>query len=621
MELSTFGPYSKRFLGLSLIPPGHNGAIVSFPLSISLKDGRGVKALMAADTYGWTHLEASPDLRFFTLRYYLSPEHDVYADAEFSVLSDDSFVCSVDLVNNSDKDIEAVLETGLVHEWERPSMTVKTPKPSALIQADEYKSLVSYNSYALDGEPVCVRRMLFASNQRVLEGGIGEWPGDSAKYDFSLKSDIQDASVYIRYSKTGARLQRWRIEIDGKETVAGFVKTADEYGSYTGWNWLEVPLGKLTEGSHSLQLTVLDPENSAFLKEEYERNIYGNLCAADSVNKMDIAFDCYVVASSGACPDLWVTRSAEFPGRLEYSFSEGRALVKDRKLRQNGCFVIGADNPWCNSGSTVADFTANENMQHHLQILKPAGKNSDSIDFLCEPSMKIELEPLHVEKGERRLVYFAVVNGKTIAEADERWRKLRDEGFESIMLRARAAYESVRFRTYDSEFGNSVRHIAAYLLSSLNYPLRIADKVVVGESPAKCAFPVLYTWDAGLTAIGQIEVSEERAKRNISQYLECDRERSGFVQHGTALPTQIYAVWALFQKSGDINVIRSYYDAIKNAALFYCGRHKASSSLRNGNGMINTSDVWYNAIGMDDYPVQVHLVKNNQITHGEFPET
>jgi hypothetical protein len=338
---------------------------------------------MTSNPASWTHIEASEDLRYFTVRYNLTEAMDIYADAEYSVVRDEGFVCCIGLVNNTNNDVSINFETGYIHEWERPGMSLKIPKGAVLIQADDYSDI---------RERVCVRQILFASNQKALEGSR-----ECINYCFTSKNAIDEGSLYIRYYKTGISLQKWELSIDGNRKEFCITKTAESYGSYTGWKWIEVPFGKITEGEHQFSLRAVDYDSQ-------------------------VAFDCFVAACKGFDTSSWVLRVPELPMHIEYSFSEGMALLKDRKLRQNGCFVIGADQAWSENFYEQSD------------------------DTVCVESLKLRSKTVLAKSHERTCFFFAVSNARTISEADVNWRNMNKEGFESIILRSR----SVRLNSLDT---------------------------------------------------------------------------------------------------------------------------------------------------------------------------
>jgi hypothetical protein len=160
-----------------------------------------------------------------------------------------------------------------------------------------------------------------------------------------------------------------------------------------------------------------------------------------------------------------------------------------------------------------------------------------------------------------------------------------------------------------------------YTVTNISFPNFIINRHVLGVCPGKFHFNMLYQWDAGMTALAQAQVAKQLAVDNILQYSTEGDPARGFIQHGTALPTHIYALWELFQHTGDRRTLARLSGPMRHAYLFYTGRHPASTTLRNRDGFINPTNIWYNCLGMDDYPVQQHLAQNNLLTHAAMPET
>jgi len=98
LTLPQWGPYTKRYIGVSHIPDETSG--IRFDLSVfpGLYNRRIIipNVLFASDYHPW---EATPDLNYFSFRHELEWKDQVYTDISYSKITDTSRLIRTECVN------------------------------------------------------------------------------------------------------------------------------------------------------------------------------------------------------------------------------------------------------------------------------------------------------------------------------------------------------------------------------------------------------------------------------------------------------------------------------------------------------------------------------------------
>jgi hypothetical protein len=112
--------------------------------------------------------------------------------------------------------------------------------------------------------------------------------------------------------------------------------------------------------------------------------------------------------------------------------------------------------------------------------------------------------------------------------------------------------------------------------------------------------------------MGLLEFSPKLCQYALDQYLtDDDNEDFAFLLHGSLVPTQFVEYLELLKRSNDKSSLDFLYNKMKRYYEFLRGRAFGSTTAKFDNGLLTTYDYWYSCSGMDDYPAQVEMIKNN----------
>jgi len=150
----------------------------------------------------------------------------------------------------------------------------------------------------------------------------------------------------------------------------------------------------------------------------------------------------------------------------------------------------------------------------------------------------------------------------------------------------------------------SQKMLQAVLLENVVYPIYIQRNYIKHYTPGKW-WNSLYTWDSGFIALGLNEFDVNRASECINAYTMPQGSQSAFIHHGSPLPVQAYAFLDLLNKTQSGPLLDHFYPRLKQYYDFLSGGLGSSSTGRFKSGLLNTWDYFYNSGGWDDYPAQL----------------
>ena len=153
--------------------------------------------------------------------------------------------------------------------------------------------------------------------------------------------------------------------------------------------------------------------------------------------------------------------------------------------------------------------------------------------------------------------------------------------------------------------------LSAALLTNVVYPIYKHGDYIIHHTPGK-RWDCLYTWDSGFIGLGMNEIAPELAEYILDTYLSTeDNPDYAFLHHGSPVPVQIYQFYEMLQKAKDKTHLLSYYPRARLYYLFLAGKIRGSTTAKFRSGILTTYDYFYSTSGMDDYPAQVAMMKNN----------
>lgn len=209
--------------------------------------------------------------------------------------------------------------------------------------------------------------------------------------------------------------------------------------------------------------------------------------------------------------------------------------------------------------------------------------------------------PVTIPPRERRTMHALVSEGSPAAV-----RQALAAFYVQAAERAYAERRARRWTPSVKQFGFSQERLAATLLTNVVYPVYARRSWIKHNTPGRF-WDSLYTWDSGFIALGLAQLDPQRALECVRAYTsEPGDPHYAYVQHGTPLPTQIYAFQELWPLLEDRSVLEFLYPRLRQMYLFLAGRIGGSTTRRLSSGLLQTWDYFYNT-GWDDYPAQVYV--------------
>jgi hypothetical protein len=588
-SLSRWGPYSKKFYGISHIPDLATGLLFDLSIFPTL-EGAPVQLPNVTDRCGVHPWSSAPDLTYYTTRTELLWKDQVYCEHAYIDAGAGSRLIRVELVNNTSAPQRIQLQ-GLsqlcfppLHELTaQPIRLCDISLPSSALWADalsyeEMRFAVPRptDNLVTDGRWRGEERMHDSVGGSVLAQGFGRDSGDNVLYTCTTKRPFAHAVIILRFL----------IEADLAVTLhcSGLVQQDVTLCGSGEFATAMVEVGPLNTGKHVLRL------------------VSGG-GAALALNGFAVA-ERKDVAAIAFTPRPWHPQPAvetEPNGGLLlkyndlsawYGFTLGQPAAKPQ-------FVLWRDLDRRFGAHSCPD-TQNRIVGHGRD--RPGDPDSLFVQ-VCWPAIDLPSASRHV------LVGLVCTGTEKQVRAQLRGFKPAPAAYEERATNAAASAVMLHSNPQGRTYLPGQQLLAATTLSNVVYPLRTQRQTIRNYSPGKI-WDCLYTWDAGFIGLGLLELDTNAALEALNAYLTPAGTQSAFIHHGTPLPTQIYLFVEIFSRTPSPALLRSFYPRMRQYYLFLVGRLGSSTMRTHRNGLICTWDYFYNSGGWDDYPAQAYLHKN-----------
>lgn len=582
--MSQWGPYSKKYMGLSKIIESMADIGARFDLSVHptlWNSSTPVPNVTVPSNY---HLwNCKSDYTYFSYRYELMWKDQVYADVSFSKIEDDAYLMRCEFFNNTSLSQNCILNIFGALEFPYPTYCkVITPDKCVLKKANDYISY-SYNTpRPWDEEnPDGMFKGMFADKDFYLAKGLGDRcenyhvhflnlkpfgaeKGDTVSYEFSAE-DFLNPIVVLRY----------RTVTDGD---AEFKLNSDKI---------------ILEHSDDLTLAYLP---------------YNDHMCFESLGAAGVEFDFLAVVEEDE-KDKIKTETHKYAYVPEIK-TENTGKGKRTSLKYDGIdspFYILTHNAntrerTLDSGS-LEDALINRlsNGDHTYDDLKETFSNSfkrksSDLGFFHNTLIK----SIFIAPNSSHTEYVVVSNKKC--------KPLTDDEYEQIYLQAKSGNTITKYNKAGKKYSLSTEILKSTLLTNVVYPVYRHGKNVIHHTPGK-RWDSFYTWDSGFIGMGLLEFSNDLCQYALDMYL-CDESNKdfAFLLHGSLVPTQFAEYLELLKRTEDKSKLEFLYDKMKHYYEFLRGRTHASTTAKFNNGLLTTYDYWYSHCGMDDYPAQVEMM-------------
>ncbi len=575
--LPSWGPYTKRYMGVSHIPSLPDGFRFDFAAAPGLHR-RKIEIPNVMWDSGYYPLAASPDLRYYAHRHEISGDGMAYCDAEFFNLDDSSSAFRCRLVNKRkwkeslslslfawmnfpqmrDYDITAVLPARPV----LPASAVWTP--AMRYSKISFAKPLLTESLSPDGRPHGQVRDHGFSGGEGCE--LGRYNGDKLYYTVNLQQAVQDAALLLRYRvKSGSS----KISVSGAlsgsfELCEGGFKTLSIKSGKTLSGAVELSFAKDSGSSVQLDGFAILPasELEAARFEDAPWNPVPEIARPSSssmtLKYRDVACHYGLAWDSGKrseCVRQWHCKDLDCATRSQLN----NLISTELKLGEGGHFASVIISP----------------------VFVDANSSVEVCGLLCCGGK---------EEVERRVKDFDASDSKLRARMDA----LAASAFKSGSSPKGARY------------AESQDFMAALTLSQVVYPVNTAGTMIRNSPPGRW-WDCLYTWESGFMGLGLSALDPERAIWNLNAYMNQGESYAAFIHHGTPLPVQHYLFMEIWNRTRSVELLRHFHEPLKKFYMLLAGRLPGSTTRDLKSQLIRTWDYFYNSGGWDDYPPQVRI--------------
>ena len=590
LTLPAWGPYTKRYSGISHVPAANDG--VRFDLAVF--PGLYRRRVDVPDVRfesGYHVWAAAPDLSCYTLRHELEWKDQVYADISFAPLAENARLIRAELHNNTAAPQNLVLHYMASAHDPVPSYRgfairgadVRLLSPAAFVLAKDYDSLqfaVPRPTDALGWDGM--RRAEEAVEGFVCGYGVGQnfgcaagrgpfgaplpaGKGDTVRYAFSLPAPLDAPCLCVRYCNLTGEASRYTLSTGETLELPPAAEPAMAFVS------LRAPL---PAGIHTLTLTAAGTGGAKLdclaLCEEAARTQFQVVPRGDGARPLLTAYE----------DEQFLT--LQYPHIREcYGVLWQYADTQVRQIEHDELDIFLRD--------TVHD--------HVSSTLRGNGKGHFTNVFQ---------RPIPLAPGETRVLYGAVCCAATPEETAALCRSLRARpaDLEAAWQRASTALAPAPALPAGEPYALGQQLMRAVLCTNVVYPVYTRGQYIRHNTPGRW-WDCLYTWDSGFIGMRLTQFSLRRGFDCLNAYLTPPgTEDAAFIHHGSLVPTQFYLFAELLNRTASRELAAYCYPRLLQYYRFYTGQAGGSTTASLAGGLLRPWDYFYNSGGWDDYPPQ-----------------
>ena len=583
LSLPDWGPYSKKYFGISHIPDLSRG--LCFDLSVFPVLTKGQPKLPSVmDQSGVHPWESSADADFYSLRLELLWKDQIYCDLSFIRTSERGRLVRMELVNQTGEIQEVALHclTQLVF----PPVKELTAEPIRLCEAQlppgavwvhalDYVDLHfakprPTDNLVPDGKWRGEERLHDSVGGSALAENFGKDSGDAVNYRVRLTERLAEAVLVWRFQMEQEKSVTLQMDGDkqGKIVVRGTGK----------FETAIISLGPLSAGAHEFRFTSAGGAPVAL----------NGFALTEQEHAGDIRF---VEAPWHPVPEI-ETASNGLILKYEdvqcyYGFALGMPLEGNRTLKWRDL-------------DTAFGAVPGPNTKERIFGNRRRGHAGDPDSLFVNAFSK----PFTLQPKSRSVIYGFVCTGdrarvrKDLAGFDP-----RSPANETHYLAAKKTAICPIASPAGEAFTFSQQLMSAVTLTNLVYPVYTQRNYIRHYSPGR-SWDCLYTWDAGFIGLGLLELDLNKAVELLNTYLTPPGSQSAFIHHGSPVPVQIYLFHELWNRTQSRELLEYFYPRLRQYHRFLAGRLGSSTTRRHQDNLICTWDYFYNSGGWDDYPPQ-----------------
>ncbi|MGV8094341.1 MAG: trehalase family glycosidase [Mangrovibacterium sp.] len=568
IQLSPWGPYSKRYAGISHISDIKKGLRLDFTLCPGYYRNNIMVPNVLFDS-SYSPWEISPEMDKITYRYQMEWKDKVYIDATYFVLDSSEVLIEMNCVNNTDYSQNLTLNSLLFINYPDAYPKVKASGHESMkwISAVDYTKIdmaVKPPQFRLvrDGLKLCEVRSNESIDGSLLANRFGKEVNDEVVYSVNVDKKKGEGKLYFRYRVDKGDTARFKLS-----------GICDDYINFVGTGNFEI----------QQQSCRFDSEN---------------VLKMSSSGKSEIEFDGFFISqdATSSVPQIVPQNKYLKPDIL---FEEGTSKLILKYKDIDKYYGLKWDYPY----SEVREVLNNE-----LDIFfKITANNNGPKSFPGNGEghfTNLYLRPIEVEPKVERKLYLLLSAG-TETEVNEKLDRFNlEETLGKISVNPPVTPVLPAGKKF--EFGNKM--LQAALLSNVVYPIYTQRQYIRHFTPGKW-WNSLYTWDVGFVALGMKEVDIQKSYEIINAYTTPVGSQSAFIHHGSPVPVQFFAFFDLWNKTQSKKLLTYLYPRLKQYFQFMTGEIPTSTTRMPSN-LLRTWDYFYNSGGWDDYPPQRYLRNN-----------
>ena len=602
-SLHAWGPYSKRYAGISHIPDMRKGIRFDFSVMPGFYRNRQLvpHVLFESSYYPW---EINPEMTRITYRYELEWKDRVYADVTYHLLDDNRILVAVHCVNRTERPQNLVLNQMAYIDYPEayPRVTVRDTAGLRWYNAVDYIENIPARPspqfrLVYDGWRRNEERSALSLDGSLVGRGFGRDEGDRLAYQVIVPPGQENGTLLLRFRVKDGETASLRLKGLAEQTVS--LEGTGEF------RFLSVPYRCAHPGEYRLELV--------------------------SASTVGISLDGFFVGDARRASSVEVAPAPPaFTPVLEVG--EGR---KDFILKYKDCedFYGVA---WNYPHSEVRE-VLNGELESFFRRKVHDHVSSRLVGDRQGHYANAFLRPVVLEPEAERTIYMLVCNGSkeqvrrelsAFHSAPDRFvsqvhsasdtsvsqvHSASDTSVSQLQSASDKPVSQLHFTETSARNGKPLpagekyflgnRLLQASLLSNVVYPVYTQREYIRHFTPGK-NWNSLYTWDSGFIALGLIDVDPLKAFECIKAYTTPVGNESAFIHHGTPLPIQMYAYFDLWNHGLSRESLEFLYPRLKQFFDFMVGYAPYSTTRMQGSGLLRTWDYFYNSGGWDDYPPQ-----------------
>lgn len=571
IRLSAWGPYSKRYIGISHLADINSGLRFDFTVCPGYYRNKVLvpNVLYESSNTPW---EVNPEMNRISYRYQLEWKDQVYTTVTYYTLDSSRVLVEMKCVNNTDYIQNLTLNTHSFVDYPDIYPSVRSLKDSTL----KWVNAVDYNTIDLVIKPPQYRltrdglkcnevRSNESLDGSLLANDFGRSVNDQVTYLPDPGKKTGEGTIFFRYRVKNGEAARFQL--------SGICNEIVEFAG----------TGNFGIKALSCQF---NSENRLILR---------------SIGNTEIELDGFFISKERkqVVPQIVQQLKNPTPQVLREN-SSSRVMLKYPDI--NTWYGMAWDYPYCDVREIL-----NDELDIYFKLI---ANNNVTKKFLGNEKghfTNLFFRPVEVKPHADRTIYVLLCSG-TESNVKEQLKnfdvnnllaRIPKDQTDDVILPAGSQYS----------FGNQL--LKAALLSNVVYPIYTQRQFIRHFTPGKW-WNSLYTWDVGFISLGMAEVDIQKSYETINAYTTFVGNQSAYIHHGSPVPVQFYAFFELWNKTQSKELLGYMYPRLKQYYQFMTGE-TPTSTTRMPSNLLKTWDYFYNSGGWDDYPPQHYLYQNKSL--------